>query len=68
MAVLAISIEAAAQTLRLSGGDDLSASAEIVIPALMASALVYFLVITALVGASRPEWPGHPVGSGANRP
>src|SRR5258706_7202976 len=49
MAVLAISIEAAAQTLRLSGGHDLSASAEIVIPALVASALVYFLVNTTLV-------------------
>ncbi len=49
MAALALSIEAAAQTLSLTGGQDLDGPADIVVPAIAASAVVYFVVNTVLI-------------------
>jgi diguanylate cyclase (GGDEF)-like protein len=51
MAALTVSIEAAAQTLAWTGGTNLDGSADIVIPAIAASALVYFVANTILVAA-----------------
>jgi diguanylate cyclase (GGDEF)-like protein len=51
MAALALSIEAAAQTLLLTGGHYLDGPADIVVPAIAASALVYFMVNTVLIAA-----------------
>jgi diguanylate cyclase (GGDEF)-like protein len=51
MAALAISIEATAVTLGWTGGANLDAPADIVIPSIAASALVYFISNTLLVAA-----------------
>ena len=52
MALLALAMEAAAQALRSFGGRDLSAPADVVIPAIVASALVYFLVNSVLMATA----------------
>jgi diguanylate cyclase (GGDEF)-like protein len=52
MTALAISVEPAALTLRWTGGANLDAAADIVIPAIAASALVYFATNTILVAAA----------------
>jgi len=51
MAALAISIEATAATLGWTGGTNLDGAADIVIPAIAASALVYFVANSVLVAA-----------------
>jgi len=43
MCALSLSMELAAQTLRLTGGTDLRGPADIVIPSIVASALAYFI-------------------------
>ncbi len=63
MAALALSMEATAQTLRLTGGANLRGPADIVVPSLVAAALVYFVVSSALmavvVGVSSGRSPLH---------
>jgi diguanylate cyclase (GGDEF)-like protein len=49
MSALALSMEGAGQTLRLTGGTNLTAPADIVVPALVAAALVYFVINSALM-------------------
>jgi len=51
MSALALSIEASAQVLALTGGTNLDGPADIVVPAIAASALVYFIVNTVLIAA-----------------
>jgi len=51
MAALAISIEAAAQVLAWTGGRYLDGPADVVIPSIAASAIVYFFVNSVLVAA-----------------
>src|SRR5581483_8628656 len=63
MAALALSMEATAQTLRLTGGTDLRGPADVVVPSLVAAALVYFVVSSALMaialGVSSGRSPLH---------
>jgi diguanylate cyclase (GGDEF)-like protein len=49
MSVLSLSMEAAAQVLARTGGTTLSAPADVVIPAIVAAAVAYFLVNSVLV-------------------
>jgi diguanylate cyclase (GGDEF)-like protein len=51
MSALTLSIEAAAQTLVVTGGRNLDGPADIVVPAIAASALMYFVVNTVLIAA-----------------
>src|SRR5262245_27867102 len=51
MSALALSIAASAQTLVLTGGANLDGPADIVVPAIAFSALVYFVVNTVLIAA-----------------
>jgi diguanylate cyclase (GGDEF)-like protein len=51
MSALAISMESAAQTLTVMGVHSLDGAADVVVPAIAASALVYFLANTVLVAA-----------------
>jgi diguanylate cyclase (GGDEF)-like protein len=52
MSVLALSMQSAAQVLAWSGGSTLSAPADVVIPAIVAAALAYFLVNSILMAAA----------------
>ena len=51
MSALALSLEAAAHTLRVTGGVNLDGPADIVVPSIAASALVYYIVNSVLIAA-----------------
>lgn len=60
MCALSVSMESAAQTLSWTGGQVLSGPADIVIPSIVASALVYFLASSLLMAVAIGLTTGHP--------